>query len=152
MCPSPWTCMHGYVSAHTHTHAHKLFLSDQSSKKVPSWLCYIWKGRFWSWITSQAVECDCHCCWLCAVLLTAQLLINFPSMGIIVLVGWNVGRVCVWPGIASLQCGSKSSASLGEACVAVPRFACTHTDPWGCLRSLELYTDFTIQLINCGGH
>lgn len=29
----------------THTRTHKLFLSDQSSEKVQSWLCYIGKGR-----------------------------------------------------------------------------------------------------------
>lgn len=59
-------------------------------------------------------------------------------MGIIVLVRWNVGSVCVWPGIACLQCGSKCLASLGEVCVAVLRFASTHTDPRGCRQSLEL--------------
>lgn len=28
-----------------HTNTHKLFLSNRSSEKVPSWLCYIGKGR-----------------------------------------------------------------------------------------------------------
>lgn len=135
--PSPET--RAYVNVHTQTNTHQLFLSDQSFEKVPSWLCYIWKGHegFGSGLTSQAVVWHYHCCWRFAVLLTAKLLINFPGMGIIVLVGWNVGWVCVWPGIAFLQCGSKSVAFLGEACVAVPPFACAHTVPRGCLQSCK---------------
>lgn len=140
--------IHAYVCEHTHINTSYPCPFCQSSEKVQSWRSNIWKDRAGfrgQILTSLAVKSHCHCSWLCAALLTAQLPINLPSMGIIVLVRWNVGRVCVWPVIASLQCGSKCLASLWEVCVAVPHFACTHTDPWGSWWGFELYTVFIIR-------
>lgn len=153
--PSPETC--AYVSARTHKQIHTSYscLTSHLKKCRAGYVTFgkameDLEGRFWSCLTSQAVVCHYHCCWRFAVLLTAKLLINVSGMGIIVLVGWNVGRVCVWPGIAFLQCGSQSVAFLGEACVAVPPFACAHTVPRGCLQSCEALCWFyspTLELL-----
>lgn len=101
---------------------HKLFLSNLSSEKVPSWLCYIGKGRggfgagqplgqIMSLSLLLAPDCWLH---------SSSWTQTSPIMGIIVLVRWNVGRVCVWPSIACLQCSSKRSASLREVCFSLP--------------------------------
>lgn len=59
---------------------------------------------------------------------------------------WNAGRVCVWPGIASL---AKCLAFLGEVCVAAPLSACKQADPSGHSLCWELEPGFTISIVNC---